>query len=417
MRIALLGTRGIPARYSGFETFYEQLAVRLVQRGHQVTVYNRSHFIKDVQGRYQGARLVSLASIPTKHLDTITHTLLSSLHALTQGFDVAYYCIVGNSPLVWIPRLAGARTLLNVDGEDWSREKWGAFARWYQRRCERIASWVADVLVADAHGVQQRYREVYGVDTVFVPYGANVQCTEDLDVLARWELQPRRYVLYVGRLVPENASEFLIEAFRGLETDMKLVIVGDAPYADSYKRQLHAIGASDPRVVFTGYAFGRDYRQLSSHAYLYVQPSGVNGTRPALLDQMGFGNCVVVRNSLVNLEVIGDCGTFFDQHHPAASLREVLARLLAHPEEVSGFRDRVRSRIETYYNWDWIAAFYEDLFARILRRQRLISYDEFLEVRRSGSPMGTAATSDEAIGRLTDLSSGPIGATKGSGRG
>jgi glycosyltransferase involved in cell wall biosynthesis len=137
MRIGLLGSRGIPARYSGFETFYEQLAIRLVERGHEVTVYNRSHFIRDVKGEYQGVRIVSLPSVRTKHLDTISHTLLSSIHSLFQGYDIVYYCIVGNSPLVWIPRLARACTLLNVDGEDWAREKWSGFARWYQKQCRQ----------------------------------------------------------------------------------------------------------------------------------------------------------------------------------------------------------------------------------------------------------------------------------------
>jgi glycosyltransferase involved in cell wall biosynthesis len=378
VKIAFLGSRGIPARYSGFETFYEQLAVRLARRGHDVTVYNRSHFIKDVRGHYQGVRLVSLPSVPTKHLDTITHTLVSSLHSVTQGYDIAYYCIVGNSPLVWIPRVVGTRTLLNVDGEDWAREKWGAFARWYQLQCERLASRAANVVVSDAHGIQERYRKRYSVETVFVPYGANVQRTEERDVLARRGLKPQQYLLYVGRFVPENAIDVLIEAFAGLETDKKLVIVGDAPYADEYKRRLQALGQADPRVVFTGYAFGRDYEQLSSHAYLYVQPSGVNGTRPALLDQMGFGNCVVVRNSQVNMEVVGDCGTFFQQEEPVANLRAVMARLLANPDEVSLYRKRVRSRIENYYNWEWITDFYEDLFDRLKLRQALISYDEFL---------------------------------------
>ena len=109
MKIALIGSRGIPARYTGFETFYEQLAVRLAERGHQVTVYNRSHFIKDVRGSYKGVRLVTLPSIPTKHLDTLTHTFVSSMHALTQRYDIAYYSIVGNSPLAWIPRLVGSK--------------------------------------------------------------------------------------------------------------------------------------------------------------------------------------------------------------------------------------------------------------------------------------------------------------------
>ena len=298
---------------------------------------------------------------------------------------------MGNSPLVWIPRVVGTKTLLNVDGEDWAREKWGAFARWYQLQCERIAGHAANVLIADARGIQERYRDKHGADTVFVPYGASEQRTDEQDVLARWGLEPQQYVFYVGRFVPENAIDVLVEAFAGLETPKKLVIVGDAPYADAYKRRLQALGQADSRVVFTGYAFGREYQQLSSHAYVYVQPSAVNGTRPALLDQMGFGNCVVVRNSQVNMEVVRDCGTFFDQGQPVANLRTVLARLLAHPEEVAEYRTRVRSRIEQYYNWDWITDFYEDLFARLEDRRPLMSYDEFL--RGNGSISANSASS------------------------
>jgi glycosyltransferase involved in cell wall biosynthesis len=379
MKIALLGSRGIPARYSGFETFYEQLGVRLAERGHEVTVYNRSHFIKHAGPAYRGVRLVSLPSIPTKHLDTITHTFLSTCHALFRRYDITYYCIVGNSPLVWLPRLVGARTLLNVDGEDWAREKWGRFARWYQKLCERIAARTPHVVVADALAVRERYRTLYGVESIFVPYGANVQRDEGQDVLAKWGLEPRRYVLYVGRLVPENAVDLLLDAFSRVDTGMKLVVVGDAPYMDDYKQQLH--GTSDDRVVFTGYAFERDYAQLSSHAYLYVQPSAIEGTRPALLDQMGFGNCVLVRGSRVNREVVADFGCVFDADRPMDGLTESLQQLLGDPGEVAAYRARVADRIRSYYNWTWVTDFYEDLFHRLVRRERAISYDQFLEQR------------------------------------
>jgi len=306
MKIALIGSRGIPARYSGFETFYEQLGVRLSARGHDVAVYNRSHFIRDVKGRHRGVRLVSLPSIPTKHLDTITHTFLSSVHALFCRYDIAYYCIVGNSPLVWLPRIRGTKTLLNVDGQDWAREKWGCIARWYQLLAERAALRTANVLIADAQAVRQRYREEYGAESVFVPYGANVCRDERTAALEKWGLKSREYILYVGRLVPENAIHVLLDAYKRVRTDMRLVIVGDAPYAEAYKARLR--GLSDDRVVFTGYAFGDDYAQLSSHAFLYVQPSAIEGTRPALLDQMGFGNCVLVRAGKANTEVIADLG-------------------------------------------------------------------------------------------------------------
>jgi glycosyltransferase involved in cell wall biosynthesis len=378
MRIALLGTRGIPARYSGFETFYEQLAVRLVKRDHEVTVYNRSHFIKDIRKEYNGVKIVSLPSIPTKHLDTITHTFLSTIHSVFSRYDIVYYCIVGNSPLVWIPRIFGMKTLLNVDGEDWAREKWSGFAKWYQKKCEWLASRTANVIVSDARGIQERYKKLYNAYTVFVPYGANIVRDEGLVALEKWRLQADQYILYVGRFVPENAIDLLINAFKAVKTDKKLVIVGDAPYADDYRRHLYEI--ANDRIVFIGYAFGADYAQLSSHAYLYVQPSGVDGTRPALLDQMGFGNCVLVRNSMVNMEVIGDCGCFFERDRPLDSLVEKLQCLVNAPEVVQAFRDKVRARIQNYYNWEWITNFYEDLFKRINLNEHFISYDDFLNL-------------------------------------
>ncbi len=379
MKIAFLGSRGVPARYSGFETFYEQLGARLAARGHTVTVYNRSHFIRDVRGDYRGMRLVSLPAIRTKHLETLSHTFLSTLHALTRNYDIVYYCIAGNSPLVWLPRLTGARVLLNVDGQDWAREKWGPLARAYQRGCERVAIRTAQVLIADSKVIQRRYREQYNAATVFVPYGANAARDEGTEALRKWGLQPRRYLFYVGRFVPENCIDLLIRAFLQLRTDMRLVLVGDAPYADAYKKRL--LDMADDRVVFTGYAFGRDYAQLSSHAYAAIQPSAVDGTRPALLDQLGFGNCVLVRNSPANAEVVADCGAYFDTARAEADLPVKLQHLLDQPDTVEAYRARAVLRIRTYYQWDWIAAFYEDLFLRMKSGVPLVSYDD--DPRRS----------------------------------
>jgi len=402
MKIALIGSRGIPARYSGFEQFYEQFAVRLVERGHEVTVYNRSHFIKDVKKEYKGVRIVSLPSVPTKHLDTIVHTALSSLHALFQGYDIVYYCIVGNSPLVWIPRMVGAKTLINVDGEDWARDKWSGFAKTYQKWCERVACRSANIVVADAKGILARYKKLYNHETIFVPYGANIRSDLRTDTngsqplaeadnpnlqstnyspsaLSKWNLNPNDYIFYVGRFVPENAIDLLIRAFKRLRTGKKLVIVGDAPYADDFKKSLHDLAADDNRIVFTGYAFGNDYAELSANAYFYVQPAGIDGTRPALLDQMGFGNCVLVRNSTVNMEVIGDCGCFFDRDRLEDSLTEVMQQLVDNGEMVEGYRKKVTSRIENYYNWEWVTSFYEELFQRMTTNSNAIQYDEYIE--------------------------------------
>lgn len=381
MRIALLGSRGIPARYSGFETFYEQLATRLADRGHEVTVYNRSHFIRDVHDEYRGVRLVSLPCVRTKHLETISHTFLSTLHAVTRKYDIVYYCIVGNAPVAWLPRLFGSKTLLNVDGQDWAREKWSGFARWYQRQCERIAGAAATTVISDALVIKERYAEAHGIDTVFVPYGADTIRDQRTDALENWELADREYFMYVGRFVPENAIDLLLTAYRRVRTDKRLAVVGDAPYSDEYRSRIRRLAEEDPRVVLCGYVFGDAYAQLSSHAYAYVQPSGIDGTRPALLDQMGFRNCVVVRNSAANVEVIGDYGCSFDRAEPEDDLVRVLQRLEDEPELVSQYRQRVGQRIETYYNWEWVTDFHEDMFDRMLRGRQLISYDDFIAER------------------------------------
>ena len=228
----MLGSRGIPASYSGFETYFEQLGARLVARGHQVTVYCRTHHITYMGASYRGMRLVRLPTIANKYFDTIVHAALSSLHASTQGYDIALYVIAGNSLVTWIPRLVGQATVLNVDGLDWKRAKWPAPAKAYIRFAERMATHLPTVCLTDSRVVQSYYRGTYGKEPCYIPYGSEVPRVAPGETLARFGLAPQEYVLFVGRLVPENCAHHLVEAFRKLETDMKCVIVGDAPYAE-----------------------------------------------------------------------------------------------------------------------------------------------------------------------------------------
>jgi len=367
MHIAMVGTRGIPAAYSGFETCVEELGSRLVARGHQVTVYCRSHHVRYSQPTYRGMRLVRLPTIPNKYLDTIVHTFFSLLHALFQPYDVVLMFIVGNSPLAWIPRLRGQKVVLNVDGLDWKREKWPRPAKAYIRWSERLATRLPHAFVTDSREVQRYYRERYGADSPYIPYGAAVQRRPPGEWLARFGLQPRQYVLFVGRLVPENCAHHLVEAFAGLETDMRCVIVGDAPYAGDYIRALKA--TDDPRVVFTGYVFGEGYEELCSNAYVFVESSGVGGTHPALVEAMALGNCVVVHNTPENLETIGDAGLCYDGREGAESLRQVLAGLLADPERVEAYRERAMTRARECYDWEQVTDQYERLFRRLLDRK------------------------------------------------
>ena len=367
LRIACMGTRGIPARYGGFETFYEKLSPRLAERGHEVTVYNRS-WSTGQRRSFGDVRLVPLPSIRTKHLDTISHTGLSILHGLTQHFDVVLICGPGNAPLAWIPRVVGASVVLNVDGADSRRDKWGRFATAYLRAAEAGAARAATAVVADNRAVQARLRDEFGVDAVFIPYGADVRETNSVAALGRFGLVPRRYVLWVGRLEPETRVEELIEAFESLgDPGLHLVIVGDAPFAAEYKTRL--LGLAGPDVVFTGYAYGIDYAELSAHAFAYVQTSPTSGTSPALLEQMGFGNAVVVRGTPTNREVVGEAGLTYDPDEPVAGLARALRRLIDDPGLVDRLRVAAVTRVREAYAWDRVADEYETLFHRLTEGQ------------------------------------------------
>jgi glycosyltransferase involved in cell wall biosynthesis len=365
MKIALMGTRGIPANYGGFETFYENLAPRLAARGHDVTVYNRPHQTGHRElSSYKGVRLVHMVSIPTKHLDTITHTAASVVHGLARGYDVVYICGVGNTPLAWVPRLGGARVVLNVDSADWKRTKWGPLAARYLRATERYAAALANVIIADNQAIQERYGKEHGARAEFVPYGANILRNESTAALERFGLEPRRYILWVGRIEPETRVEEVIQAFVRLRAPgFKLVVLGDAPFADEYKAYLRSI-ATD-RVVFTGYCYGEAYQQLGCHAYAYVQPSPTSGTSPALLDQMAFGNAVVVRGTPTNAEVVAEAGLTYDPDDPVDGLAGAIQRLVDDPALTTQLRHAAVERVEAAYSWDRITDQYEALFARL----------------------------------------------------
>ena len=369
MKIALLGTRGIPASYSGFETCVEQLGQRLVERGHEVTVYCRSHHITYPGSEYKGMHLMKLPTIANKYLDTIVHSFLSSVHALFQRYDIALYFIAGNSPVTWIPRLVGAKTILNVDGLDWRREKWPALAKKYIQFAEYLATILPTEYLTDSRHVQKYYKERFIDEPAYIPYGSDVDILPPGDTLAQYDLEPRKYILFVGRLVPENCVHHLVEAFRGIDTDLKCVVVGDAPYAEEYKASLKKLAGDDERIIFAGYIFGKGYQELGSNAYIFVESSGVGGTHPALVEAMAFGNCVVVNNTPENLETIGtdNAGLAYDGQVGASSLKAVLERLIDNPNTVASYCKKSYNYAKVHYSWDSVTDEYERLFYRVLR--------------------------------------------------
>jgi glycosyltransferase involved in cell wall biosynthesis len=370
MRIAMLGTRGVPSVYGGFETCAEQLGVRLIERGHEVTVYSRPHFVDPRRKEYRGIRLVSVPTVRNKYLDTLAHVFLSSVHALGQRYDVCLYFIAGNSVVAWIPRLEGTRTVINVDGLDWRREKWPGPAKRYLQMAERLAPRLANAALTDSRFVQRFYAEEYGARIAYIAYGADVEPVPPGKTLAQWGLRPRGYILFVGRLVPENHPDHLLEAFRSLGDThgMKCVVMGDASYADDYVRRVRGYASGD--VVFTGYVYGEGYREITSNAYAFVLTSSASGTHPALLEAMGMGNCVVVNNTPENLEAMGGAGLSYRGKEGAASLAEVLEGLLERPDVVEAYRLRAREHVRRHYSWDAITEQYLALFRRVMSRKK-----------------------------------------------
>jgi glycosyltransferase involved in cell wall biosynthesis len=365
MKIAMLGTRGIPASYSGFETCVEQLGARLVQRGHSVSVYCRSHHISYDGDTYKGMRLIRIPTITNKYLDTIVHTFLSSLHALSQGYDIGLYFIAGNSPVSWIPRIVGTKTAINVDGLDWKRQKWLVLAKKYIQLAEFLATKLPNTFITDSRVVQETYRARYKKDPHYIPYGSEIELLPPGETLARLGLEPRKYLLFVGRLVPENCVHHIIEAFKRIDTSLKCVIVGGSSYADDYIASLKESAQSDPRILFPGYIFGGGYYELGSNAYMFVETSSVGGTHPALLEAMAFGNCVVVNDTPENLETIGDAGFYYDGKVGWESLLQVLTELMREPALVDAYGIRARERVHQYYTWDAVTDAYERLFFEI----------------------------------------------------
>lgn len=361
MRIAILGTRGIPANYGGFETFAEHLSTRLAARGHDVTVYCRAHYVSPRELEFQGVRLKVLPTIRHKYFDTIVHTFLSALHAAPKRYDAALICNAANAPFAAILRLAGTPVALNVDGLEHKRKKWNSIARRYYLIAERLATILPTETVTDARVIQEYYRARYRTESTMIAYGAEVERRPD-PLVRRWRVEPNRYVLYVSRLEPENNAHLVIEAFKRVRTAHKLLIVGDAPYAREYINDLKARARRDRRIIFTGFVFGRDYRALQQNAYVYIHATEVGGTHPALLEAMGFGNCVLTLAAPENIEAIGDAGIAYTDEN---DLAEKLQRVLRDGSLVHSYRNRAQARVLEYYDWDYVVDQYERLFAKM----------------------------------------------------
>ncbi|MBS1833827.1 MAG: DUF1972 domain-containing protein [Acidobacteria bacterium] len=360
MKIALLGTRGIPANYGGFETFAEELAPRLVERGHSVTVYCRN---RHTSPRYKGVDLAYLPTIRHKYFDTLAHTCFSTFHLLFHRHDVVLYCNAANAVFTWMPRVLGMPVALNVDGLERKRKKWNALARTWYLASEWLSTKLPSHIVTDAEKIQEYYLERYRADSTFIAYGAETGKVPQTDIVESLGLRPEQYFLYVSRLEPENNALLVREAFEKIATPMRLALIGDAPYAHGYIAQVK--DTRDPRIVIPGGIYGAGYKQLQSHCFAYIHATEVGGTHPALIEAMGRGALVLYLDTVENAEVAGGVGIPFRHETLADVLREALRMT---PLERDALGAKARARVEERYGWEKVTSDYERLFEKLLSK-------------------------------------------------
>jgi len=358
VRIALLGTRGIPANYGGFETFAEELSVRLAARGHEVTVYCRE---RCPQPLYRGVHLCALPTIRHKYLDTLAHTFLSTLHLMSHRTDAALYCNAANAIFTILPRFVGIPVALNVDGIERRRKKWNVLARSWYRISEYLATVLPSKVVTDAEAIQSYYLETYRKYSVFIAYGADSTRAETTGALDTLGLEPYRYFLYVSRMEPENRALEVRLAFEQVPANLKLALIGDAPYADEYIHQVR--DTQDPRIVIPGAIYGLGYRELGTWCFAYIHATEVGGTHPALIEAMGRGALVLYLDTVENREVCGDAGLpYTDQAGLTARMREAIA--MTEPER-DQYRARAVQRVRQRYDWEVVTTQYENLLLNL----------------------------------------------------
>lgn len=364
LRIAFFGSRGIPHTYGGAEAFLEELAPRLADRGHEIIVYCRSSLFPEKRRTYRGVRLIYLPSIETKILGTPTHTLACMFDVLFRRTDVFLVINIVNGFHCLIPRLFGKTFAINVDGLDWKRGKWGNVARkYFYLNARYIGRICPDGVITDATEMQRIYLEEFETHAANIAYGANIEESDDPDVVRNYGLEPREYYLIASRMVPENNPDLIIKAFERLRTNKLLAVAGGVNYRSDFVEALKK--TRDPRIRFLGHVGDAGHvKELHCNAYAYVHGHSLGGTNPSLVKALGYGNCIVALNTPFNQEVLDGAGVMFERD--TEDLLTKLQYVEDHPELAEQYRCRAPDRIRQAYTWEHITDQYEDFFYNLI---------------------------------------------------
>jgi glycosyltransferase involved in cell wall biosynthesis len=368
----MFGLRGLrpDLEISGFETAFSEIAPRLVERGHRVTIYCRSgaHSPGRRLPRESGVELRYMPSPGGKNLSAVTSTGLAVAHALAHAlasarFDVWFFVNVGMGHHSALARLSGRPVVMSVDGLDWTRGKWGPVARTYFRSAARSAVRSCTTLITDAEAMRAYYLEHFGRDSEMIAYGATIERSAGPETVAAHDLVPHEYYLIVSRLIPENSLEAMLDGFRRTTVAKPLVVVGAANYRDAFHARLQRIAESDSRIRMLGHVSDQALlNELWCNCYAYLHGHSVGGANPALLRAMGCGSAVLARDTVFNREVLDDTGAFFDDD--AESVRRAIEDLDSRPDTAADMRARGPKRVLDRYTWESIVDGYERVFRR-----------------------------------------------------
>ena len=361
--VVMIGHKRIPSREGGVEIVVEQLAVRMVKKGWRVEAYNRyGHHVSgkkydEEYGRndkkyYKGIRVRIIPTFQSSKLNAIVYSFLSTFRALFGKFDVFHYHAEGPCAFLMIPKMFGKRVVATIHGLDWQRSKWGNFASAVLKFGEKMAAKHADEVIVLSKNVQQYFKETYNRETVFIPNGIERPEIREVEVIGqKYGLKKDEYLLFLARMVPEKGVHYLLEAFKEIDTDKKLVIAGGNSQAVEYMDMIRKMAAEDDRVIMTDFISGQTLEELYSNAYMYILPSDIEGMAISLLEAMSYGNCCLVSDIPENTEVIEDCGVSFKKSD-VTDLRSQISHLISHPEVVEEYKNRSTDFICNKYNWD-----------------------------------------------------------------
>ena len=361
LKIAMIGHKRIPSREGGVEIVVHELSTRLVQKGHQVDAYNRRgahvsgrRFRNQTGKEYRGIKIITIPTFENKSLNAIVYAALASLRALFSQYDVIHYHAEGPCAMLWLPKLFGKRVVATIHGLDWQRSKWGNFASKVLKFGEKLAARYADEVIVLSANMQKYFKETYGRDTLSISNGISRPEYREVQVIQeQWGLRKDEYILFLARLVPEKGIHYLIDAYKQLETDKKLVIAGGKSHSGDYIERLLKMAEGNENIIFTDFVGGRDMEELFSNAYLFVLPSDVEGMAISLLEAMSYGNCCLVSDIYENTEVVEDKAVTF-KRGDVQNLVTKLKYLLGHPEEVKRYQAVAADFICNKYNWDYV---------------------------------------------------------------